>query len=116
MWLFKFGVPLLGIFGFAHAAYEVFSGKEDAEKMGLRENILRMFGVGDALIAICWLLVFVALMSGARWARPLAIFGTGMFFFDYLVALPIYKNIEDNFFKYWAGAALTLQVIYCIWL
>jgi 4-hydroxybenzoate polyprenyltransferase len=116
MWLFKFGVPMLGILGFVHAAYEVFSGKEDHEKMGLRENILRMFGVADALIAVCWLLVFIALMSGGAWARILAIFATGMFFFDYLVALPIYENIEDGIFKYWAGAAVILQVAYCIWL
>jgi len=114
MWLLKFGIPLLGVLGFAHASYEVFSGKEDPEKMGLRENILKMFGVADALIAVCWLLVLVALVSRFRWVRPLAIFGTGMFFFDYLVALPIYKNIEDRIFKYWAGAALILQVIYCI--
>jgi hypothetical protein len=55
-------------------------------------------------------------MSGGAWARPFAIFATGMFFFDYLVALPIYKNVEDGIFKYWAGAAVILQVVYCIWL
>ena len=115
MWLFKFGVPILGILGFAHAAYEVFSGKEDPEKMGLRENILKMFGVGDAIIAACWLLVFFSLILGAAWTRSLAVFATGMFFFDYLVALPIYKNNEDGIFKYWAGAAVILQVAYCVW-
>ena len=45
MWLFKFGVPVLGILGFGHAVYEVFTDKVDFEKMGLTKPTLKMFGV-----------------------------------------------------------------------
>lgn len=116
MWLFRFGVPVLGILGFGYAVYEVVAEKEDPEKMGLAKNILKMFGVGDLIIALCWLGTLVGLAVGAGWAHAVAIFATGMFCFDFLVALPIYKNLEDHVFKYWAGAALILQIVYCIWL
>ena len=116
MWLFKFGVPLLAMFGFGHAVYEVFTEKIDAEKMGLTKPALRMFGAANLLMTICWILIFFGLLAGAAWPRSLAIFITGMFLFDYLVSLPLYKNAGDNFFKYWAGMAVVLQIIYCGWL
>jgi len=116
MWLFKFGVPILAILGFGHAVYEVFTDKVDAEKMRLTRPTLRMFGAANLCMTICWALIFFGLWAGASWPRSLAIFITGMFFFDYLVSLPLYKNIGDNFFKYWAGAAVILQIAYCMWL
>ena len=32
------------------------------------------------------------------------------------IGLPLYKNAGDDFFKYWAGTAVILQTVYCIWL
>ena len=116
MWIFKFGVPVLALLGFGHAVYEVFTGKIDAEKMGLTKPTLRMFGVANLFMTVCWGLILFGLWTGATWPKLLAIFITGMFFFDYLVSLPLYKNVGDNIFKYWAGAAVILQIIYCIWL
>jgi len=116
MWLFKFGVPILAILGFGHAVYEVFTYRIDAEKMGLTRPTLKMFGVANLFMTVCWIFIFFGLLAGAAWPRSLVIFITGMFFFDYLVSLPLYKNIGDNFFKVWAGAALIIQIIYCIWL
>jgi hypothetical protein len=115
MWLFKFGVPVLAVLGFGHAVYEVFTERIDAEKMGLTTPILRMFGVANLLMTICWIFILFGLWTGAGWPRFLATFITGMFLFDYLVSLPLYKNIGDSAFKYWAGAAVMLQLIYCIW-
>ncbi|MBI5118682.1 hypothetical protein HZA56_19615 [Candidatus Poribacteria bacterium] len=116
MWLFRFGVPLLAIIGFGHAVYEVFTDKIDVGKMGLTRPTLRMFGVGNLVMTVCWIFIFFGLWMGDEWPRFLATFITGMFLFDYLVSLPLYKNIGDNFFKYWAGTAVILQIIYCIWL
>jgi hypothetical protein len=116
MWLFKFGLPVLAVLGFGHAVYEVFTDKIDAEKMGLTRPTLRMFGVCNLLMTVCWIFILFGLQTGAEWPRFLATFITGMYLFDYLVSLPLYKNIGDNLFKYWAGAAVVLQIIYCIWL
>ncbi len=116
MWIFKYGIPLLAILGFGHAVYEVFTEKMNAEKMGLKPEVLRMFGVANLFMTICWVLIFFGLMGGATWAGSLAIFITGMFLFDYLVSLPLYKNAGDEFFKYWAGVALIILILYCRWL
>ena len=116
MWIFRFGVPVLGILGFGHAVYEVFTGKVDSEKMGLTKPTLKMFGTGNLVMTVCWAVIIFGLWTGAQWPKPLAIFITGMFFFDYLVSLPLYKNIDDTLFKYWAGAAVILQGVYCVWL
>ena len=116
MWIFKFGVPVLALLGFGHAVYEVFTGKIEAEKMGLTKPTLDMFGAANLFMTVCWGLIFLGLWAGATWPKLLAIFITGMFFFDYIVSLPLYKNVGDSFFKYWAGAAVILQVAYCIWL
>lgn len=116
MWLFKYGMPILGFLGFGHAVYEIFTGKIDPEKMGSSQPILKMFGVANLFMAVSWVVVFFGLLAGAAWPRSLAIFITGMYFFDYVVSLPQYKKIGDNFFKYWAGAALVLAVVYCLWL
>ena len=116
MGIFKFGVPVLALLGFGHAVYEVFTGKIDNEKMGLTKPTLNMFGVANLIMTICWVAILFGLWSGAQWPKLVAIFITGMFFFDYLASLPLYKNVGDNIFKYWAGAAVILQVVYCIWL
>lgn len=77
MWIFKYGVPVLALLGFGHAVYEVFTGKIDAEKMGLEKTTLDMFGVANLFMVICWGSILLGL---------------------------------------WAGAAVVLQVAYCIWL
>ena len=116
MVLFKFGVPILSILGLGYGAYEVFSGKDDPEKMGLAPNILKLFGVANLFMTVCWAIVCVALIMGAGWHKSLALFTTGMFFFDNIVSLAIYKNVGDSSFKYSAGVFLILQIAYCIWL
>jgi hypothetical protein len=116
MWIFEYGVPVLALLGFGHAVYEVFTGKIDAEKMGLQKQTLDMFGVANLFMVVCWALVLLGLLFGAGWPKLLATFITGMFFFDYLVGLDLYKRAGDEIFKYWAGAAVVLQVAYCIWL
>ncbi len=116
MWIFKFGVPVLALLGFGHAVYEVFTGKIDAAAMGLTKPTLDMFGVANLIMVVCWGAILVGLLAGAAWPKPLAFFITGMFLFDYLVSLPLYKNAGDDLFKYWAGAAVILQIAYCIWL
>jgi len=116
MWLIKFGVPILAMLGFGHAVYEVFTGKTDAEKMGLTRPTLKMFGVANLFMITCWILIFFGLLAGAMWPKSLAFFISGMFLFDYVVSIPLYKNAGDNLFKYWAGVAFILQISYCIWL
>ena len=113
---FEFGVPILSILGLGYGAYEVFSGKDDPEKMGLAPNILKLFGVANLFMAACWAIVFLGSTTGAIWPKPLAIYITGMFSFDYIVSLAIYKNVGDNLFRYYAGVFLLLQIAYCIWL
>ena len=54
MWIFEFGVPVLALLGFGHAVYEVFTGKIDAEKMGLQKQTLDMFGVANLFMVVCW--------------------------------------------------------------
>ena len=79
MWIFKFGVPILGILGFGHAVYEVFTEKIDAEKMGLSREALRMFGLCNLFMTISWIFIFFGLMGDGAWPRSLAIFITGMY-------------------------------------
>lgn len=116
MVFFKFGIPILSILGLGYGAYEVFGGKDDPEKMGLAPNILKLFGVANLFMTVCWAIVFLALLLGASWPKSLALFITGMFFFDYIVSLAIYKNVGDSSFKYLAGVFLLLQIAYCFWL
>lgn len=116
MWIFRYGVPVLGILGFAHAAYQVFTGELVPEKMGVQPNVLRMFGVGETLIAICWLLIIFGLRAGAAWPRHLAIFITGIYLCNYLVSLSMFKNMGDKLFKYWGTASLIIMVLYCMWI
>ena len=116
MVLFRFGVPILSFLGLGYGAYEVFSGKDDPEKMGLAPNILKLFGVANLFMTVCWGVVFLGMALGASWPQSLAVFITGMFCFDYIVSLAIYKNVGDSTFKYYAGVFLILQIAYCIWL
>jgi len=117
MWLFKYGVPILAILGFGHGCYEAFtSTPEHNEKMGIARNAARMFGVCNLFMAVSWAVILVTIGGGVTWQRTLAVFITGMFMFDYVVSLALYKNAGDNFFKYWAGAAAILSILYILWL
>jgi hypothetical protein len=116
MWLFKYGVPVLAILGFGHGVYEIFTGKFETDKMGIAENVSKMLGIAALLMTVSWILIIFGVATGAAWSRNLAILATGMYIFDYLVALALYKNSGDAIFKYWAGVALLLMISYCIWL
>ena len=116
MWLFKYGVPILAILGFGHGFYESFSSKTDTEKMGIARNAVKMFGLCNLFMAICWVVILITIGGGVTWQRTLAVFITGMYAFDYVVSIALYKNAGDNFFKYWAGVALILAIVYCLWL
>lgn len=116
MWIFKYGVPVLAILGFGHGVYEIFSGKFEIEKMGIPQNVAKMLGVAALVMTILWILILLALATGAAWPRYLAILATGMYIFDYLVALALYKNSGDSLFKYWGGVAGILMISYSIWL
>jgi len=116
MLILKFVVPVLSVLGLGYGAYEVFSGKDDPDKMGLAPNILKLFGVANLFMTLCWAIVCVGLAVGASWPGSLATFITGMFFFDYIVSLAIYKNVGDSSFKFTVGVFLLLQIGFCIWL
>jgi len=115
MWVFRYGIPALGILGFGRAAYETLTGKVDARGMGLTPQHLRMFGLLAVIQTLGWALVVIGLWRGASWPHSLAIFNAGLFTFDYLTSLPSFRNIGDNAFKYWAGVALLLQFLYIVW-
>lgn len=116
MWIFKFGVPILGVLGFGHAVYEVFTDRIDAEKMGMPRSALRMFGLCNLFMTVSWIIIFFGLMGDGTWPKALAIFVTGMYIFDYVVSIPLYKNAGDEFFKIWAGAAGIILILYIFWL
>ncbi len=90
--------------------------------MGLAQNILNMFGVANFLMGVCWIIILLTLLPGFEWLRDimvtvispheLAIFLTGMFFFDYIISLAIYKNVGDSYFKFYGGVFLMIQAIY----
>ena len=115
MWLFRYGIPVLGVLGFGHAVYEIFTGKVDSEGMGLTPETHRMFGVLAVIQTLGWALGMIGLRMGASWPHSLAVFNTGLFTFDYVVGLPSYKKIGDEAFKYWAGGALILLFLYILW-
>ena len=116
MWLFKYGVPVLAILGFGHGVYEIFTEKFEVEKMRIAQNVAKMLGVAALLMTIFWILILCGLIVGAGWVGYLAILATGMYIFDYLVALALYKNTGDSFFKYWGGVAGILMISYSIWI
>lgn len=118
MWatIFEYVIPVLGVLGFGHAAYENLTGKVDAKGMGVTPAHIKMFGVMALVQTLGWIVVIIGLLTGAKWPNSVAIFNTALFLFDYVVSLPSYKNIGDNAFKYWAGAVVILLFGYCIWL
>lgn len=114
MTIFKYGIPVLGILGFGHAAYENITGKVDGKGMGVTQEHIKMFGLLALIQTLGWALVIIGWRMGAAWPNSVAIFCTALFFFDYVVSLPSYKNINDNAFKYWAGVGVILLFSYCI--
>ncbi len=117
MWIIRHGVPILAIVGFGHAAYQVFTEKLHADKMGVYRNVLIMFSIGETLMAASWAIVFLGLWTdGAQWPQSLAVFATGMYCCNYLVSLAMFRNMDDRWFKYWGSGAMALLVLYCIWL
>lgn len=116
MKLILFGVPAFSIISFAAAAFTVFAGILDPEKMGVSKNVLRMFGVGEILMAVCWALVLVGLLAGASWPRSLAFLATGINLCNYLVSLAMFKNMGDRLFKYWGTSSAVVLLLYCIWI
>ena len=116
MKLILYGVPAFSIISFAAAAFTVFAGILDPEKMGVSDNVLKMFGLGEVIMAICWATVLLGLWIGSSWIRPLAFLATGINLCNYLVSLAMFKNMGDRLFKYWGTASAVVLLLYCIWI
>lgn len=116
MLLFKYIVPLLASLAFLHPSYLVFVKKFDATTMGIQPRVLKMFALSDLFIAICWMVIAINLHEMSPWIKSLSFFITGMWAFDYVVSLPLYKTAGDPYFKYWGGVSLVVLLVYCIWL
>jgi len=116
MALVLYGVPIFSIIGFGGAAFTVFAGILKPERMGVSENVLRMFGVGETIMAACWVLVLLGLLTGSSWPRPLAFLITGMYLCNYLISLAMFKNMGDRLFKYWGTVSAVVLPLYCIWI
>ncbi len=116
LWLFTYGMPVVGVLGFGYAVYEVFTGRLDLKGMGLAPEVGRRFGVLAVIQTLGWALVIIGLQMGASWPHSLAVYNTGLFTFDYVVSTPLYRKIGDNAFKYWAGTCLILLFLYIAWL
>ncbi|MBI5118683.1 hypothetical protein HZA56_19620 [Candidatus Poribacteria bacterium] len=112
----RYIVPIFSVVGFGGAAYLVFTGTLKAEKMGVSKNVLRMFGAGELLMAICWAVIPLGLRAGAVWPRYLAFLITGMYLCNYLISLAMFKNMGDKLFKYWGTASAVILPLYCIWI
>jgi hypothetical protein len=113
MMLVTYAMPVLSALIFGYGIYEIGTGKDDPEKMGLAPNVLKFFGVANCLMMISWVVVLYGMVTAASWTLLLAVFITGMFFFDYIVSLAIYKNVGSNSFKYMAGVIMLGQVAFC---
>ena len=111
-----YAVPIVSIISFAGAAFTVFAGVLDSEKMGVSKNVLRMFGVGEVIMAVCWVAFLLGLRAGSSWPRSLAFLITGMYICNYLVSLAMFKNMGDRLFKYWGTGSASILVLYCIWI
>lgn len=111
-----YGIPVLSIIGFAGAAFSVFSGILNAEKMGVSPNVLKMFGVGEIIMAGSWAAVLFGLRAGASWPQSLAFTITGMYLCNYLISLAMFKNMGDRLFKYWGTAGAIILPLYCMWI
>jgi len=116
MSLIVYAIPVLSIIGFLGAAFTVFAGILNPEKMGVSENVLRMFGVGEIIMAICWAIVLFGVRTGSSWIQPLAYLATGIYICNYLVSLAMFKNMGDGLFKYWGTSSAVVLLLYCIWI
>ena len=114
MAFFHYAVPVLSIAGFAGAAFTVFTGILDPGKMGVSRSVLRMFGIGEVFMAICWAAILIGVRAGSSWPRPLAFFVTGMYLCNYLNSLSMFKNMRDKLFKHWGTATAIILVLYCV--
>ena len=109
-------IPAFGIIGFLGAAFTVFTGILNSEKMGVSENVLRMFGVGEIVMAICWAMVLFGLRAESSWTQALAYLATGIYLCNYLVSLAMFKNMGDRLFKYWGTSSAVVLLLYCGWI
>ena len=111
-----YAIPVFGIIGFLGAAFTVFTGILNPEKMGVSENVLKMFGVGEVIMAICWAIVLFGLCTESSWTRSPAYLATGIYICNYLVSLAMFKNMGDRLFKYWGTCSAVVLLLYCIWI
>ena len=111
-----YGVPILGVIGSLGAAYTVFAGILKPEKMGVEVNVLKMFGVGELIMGICWALVIYFLRSETDRAHQLVFLTTGIYLCNYLVSLAMFKNMGDKLFKYWGTLSAGALLFYCYWI
>jgi hypothetical protein len=111
-----YAVPIISIVGFAGAAFAVFTGILDPQKMGVSKNVLRMFGVGEIIMATSWAFVLYGLQAGSSWHRSLALVATGIYICNYLISLAMFRNMGDKLFKYWGTAGVVILLVYSIWI
>lgn len=111
-----YAVPIMSILGFAGAAFTVFTGILDPQKMGVSKNVLRMFGVGEIIMAISWALILYGLKTGSSWHPSLALVATGIYICNYLISLAMFTNMGDKLFKYWGTAGVVILLAYSIWI
>ena len=93
MGLVLYAVPIFSIISFAGAAFTVFTGILNPERMGVSKNVLRMFGIGEVLMAVGWVMVLLGLRAESSWPQSLAFLLTGMYLCNYLVSLAMFKNM-----------------------
>jgi len=116
MTVIMYVVPIVSIIGFSGAAFAVFTGVLNPQKMGVSANVLNMFGVGEIIMAISWILILYGLHTGLPWHRSLALVVTGIYICNYLVSLAMFKNMGDKLFKYWGTAGAVILLAYSIWI
>ncbi len=114
MTLITYGVPILSILLFFAIIVGIFSKSFNSEKMGLAPNVLNFFGLADGFILLGWTVVLFGVHTQASWTVMLAVFITGMFLFDHVVSIPIYKNTGEKFVKYALLVITALQLTFCL--
>lgn len=111
-----YAVPIVSALGFAGAAFAVFAGVLDPQKMGVSRNVLGMFGVGEIIMAISWVFILYGVHTQSGWHRSLALVVTGIYFCNYLVSLAMFKNMGDKLFKYWGTVGVIVLLLYSVFL
>ena len=106
----------MSIIGFAGAAFTVFTGILDPQKMGVSKNVLRMFGVGEIIMAASWAFILYGLYTASSWHQSVALVVTGIYICNYLISLAMFKNMGDKLFKYWGTAGAIVLLLYSIWI